>query len=288
MATIQNARVAALSVLVLALGLVSRGQQLPAPHTEAAPQPVEPAAESIVKPRAELPITPPKVTCVGENVTISANNSTLASILAEIKKCMGTKIDVPDAAASTRFFDQIGPGPAHEVLEDLLSATGYNYIIESANNTPNKIETIMLMARSADTAPALVDDRNLSLNRKAFQVMRQATATHPVDLDSLTATTESDKPAADPAAAAPPASSDAAAPATDPAAKPVDATTPAAAPAASPAPGPSTETPPTPQPDAAPVSDAAKHTESQIQGMEQMFEQRKQMIQNANQPPPPQ
>jgi hypothetical protein len=261
-------------LLALATASIGHAQQLAAPP--AAPvTPADPAAEVKVAPDA--PVMPPKVVCNGDKMTISASNSTLSSVLDEVHRCMGTHIDLPDGAGEKRMFDRLGPGPASEVIDEFLSATGYNYVIGSSPANQEKIESIMLLARSADASalPAIADGRPLTTNRRAFLQMHQASIPHPMtDADNAAAAAGivPDPVPADAAAAPAPAATD---PQPPPPAdsSPVQPDTPAT-PATVVSPPPTTT-------GASPVQGGS--TQDQITNMQQMFELRKQMNQNQNQ-----
>ena len=170
----------AMRILTMALGL-SAGTavclgQTPAPTPGGSPAPppaaltAEPAPVAAVVAPPEAPITPPKVVCSGDEITISANNSTLSSVLNEIHRCMGTKIDIPSDAGAKRLFDKIGPGKASQVLDLLLSNTGYNYIIGASASNEDKIESIVLLSRATDAivaAPA--DDPRAGSNSRRHE-----------------------------------------------------------------------------------------------------------------------
>jgi len=288
----------------LAVGTAVSGARQPAAVPAAGPASgptaatEQPAPAAVVTPPAEAPVTPPKVVCTGNELTISANNSTLSSVLQEVHRCMGTRIDIPDAAGAKRIFDKIGPGPASQVLDLLLSNTGYNYIIGASPSDDDKIVSIMLLARATDgNAPVVPDDgRAGSVSRRAFMQMHQAAIPHPMtDADNaaaaeLNAATDS-KPtpaAVDPApdGATPTPAPDGQQPASgnpaDPSQKPADSTTPA-----------QPDATPTPAPAATPSNSFSTRpatTEQQIVNMQQMFELRKQLNQQQNQnanPPQP-
>jgi len=93
----------------------------------------------------------PKVTCQGNQLTIVADNSTLGSVLAAVRVCIGVAIDIPDDSAETRTYLNIGPGTTRKVLDALLSSTDLDYAIQSSNAAPDKIQMVLLMARSKDT-----------------------------------------------------------------------------------------------------------------------------------------
>ncbi len=270
-------------LLALTAATVCRAQQ-PVSVPSATGASAEAAPAAVVTLPADAPVTPPKVICTGDQMTISANNSTLSSILAEVHRCMGTRIDIPDAAGSKRIFDHIGPGPASQVLGELLSNTGYNYVIGSSPANEEKIESIMLLARSTEPgAIAPVEDsRAGSLSRRAFMQMHQASIPHPMtDADNAAiaapaAEVVTPEPAPADAATPAPASTDAQPVAADPTAKPAEA-----APV-------QPEAPPTPTPATNPTTGRPATTQDQITNMQQMFELRKQMNQPTQNTAPPQ
>src|SRR5947209_845430 len=71
----------------------------------------------------EHTINPPKVTCSGNTLSISANNSKLGAILSQIQKCLGVQFDAPEVVKSYLVFDDIGPGPSSTVLIALLASS---------------------------------------------------------------------------------------------------------------------------------------------------------------------
>ncbi len=240
--------------------------------------------ESATSAPAEPLTGPLRVVCKDNQLTISADNSTLASILAEVNKCIGAKIDIPNGAGESRFFDTIGPGPVREVLASLLSASSFDYIIGISASDPEKVETVVLMARatglsegqSAETAGG----SSLTRGSRVFQQLRQNFNTKgiPGVDDTAAPVVDPNAGANDDTPAAPPenpAASANQAAATDP--------TPAPAPdEASPAP---TQHPAQTAPNAAPAPAQSGSTENQITNMEQLFEQRRQMISNQTSSP---
>ncbi len=275
-----------IALLALTASSVCRAQQLPPAQATPAADAAAPAAE--VKVAEDAPVVAPKVVCSGDQMTISANNSTLSSVLNEVHRCMGTKIDLPEGAGDKRMYDRLGPGPNSQILEEFLSNTGYNYVIGASPANAEKIDSIMLLARVADPAAitnAITDGRPLTASRRAFLQMHQAAIPHPMTDADNAAAAAATTPAPDPApsdAAAAPAATD------PPAAQPADA---------NPNPNPVqpevpvTTTPVTPPANAPTAPPRAGSTAEQIQNMQQMFELRKQMNQQQNQnqnPNPPQ
>jgi hypothetical protein len=241
------------------------GQQVETPQ-ETSPVTGEDSASG----ETDRPINPPKVTCAGDSLTISANNSTLVSILEDFRKCSGVQIDAPSTAASPRIFDDLGPGPAHQVLTALLSASGFNYVIEASPSDPDKIETIVLLAVTNDKSPSDIDVRSVSPAHKAYLQMRETARPKPPSAQAAEAGADAETTAADAenspkapaenltvAKSSPP-------PANGPDSKATEPNPPAAHEAAQ---------------DGGSKATVPDSTGQQILSMQQMFEQRKEMMQ---------
>lgn len=222
----------------------------------------------------EMPASPPKVTCKGDQLSIAAKGSSLASILTAVRECTGAKIDFPEGADLSRFFDTLGPGPVRQVLASLLDATDFNYVIESSDSDPEKVETVELIARVESPGPESTTDRALTPNRRAFLQMRQNYLTVGVPGENNASTPAPDSnPAA--AISEPPQQPANGTSATQPA--PTDQAPLQGVSDTNPAPNQSTAPPPSDasQPPTQPAS-----VEDQIKNMQQLFKQRQQMIAN--------
>jgi hypothetical protein len=115
------------------------------------------AAETVAAPEwpknpVDLPPRPPRVICSGDQLTITAENSTLDSILVLVRGCSGARVEIPEGAARVRSYEQLGPGPMRKVLDALLSGTDFNYVLESSDANPQKLEAVLLTARAKDGA----------------------------------------------------------------------------------------------------------------------------------------
>jgi hypothetical protein len=219
------------------------------------------------------------VNCRGDQLTIATHDSTLANILAEVRKCIGTAIDVPEGAGDIRFFDTIGPGPIRDVLVSLFSATGLNYVIGSSDTDPQKVQSVVLMARTDNATTETAGDHPLTPARRAYLDMLQKSrqAGSQAHGDSSAAATDSEKGATAPSPPPQPENPNANSN-QDPSAEQ------SAAPATVAAP-PAPDTPPPSTPSAAQDSSQTKTVDSQITNMQQMFLQRSQMMQNPAPPP---
>ena len=256
------------------------------PHTSAAPLSAAPLWP------ANMPPNPPKVTCDGDKLTISAQNSTLGAVLTAIRACTGAQIDVPEEARAERLFAELGPGPLRTVVADFLSSMDFDYVIKASPADPQKIQMVLLNPRTSDSPSevATVADSSTSLTpaRRGWLKARENY------MKSFTAAQDDSNQQADTASSAPveaatPAAGSVPVEATAPAASsvPVGAEPASPAPASSPVPSPAVN----PIASASTGSDTAPSqgagTQQMISNMERMFEQRKQMIQQQQTSAPP-
>ncbi len=70
---------------------------------------------------------------------IDADNSSLDQILKDVSTDTGAKVE--GLSADQRVFGTYGPGPARQVLSDLLDGTGYNVLMfgDQGEGTPREI-----------------------------------------------------------------------------------------------------------------------------------------------------
>ncbi len=89
---------------------------------------------------------PATVNLVDGRLTVIANNSDLAQILRQIAASSGMKVQ--GLGRSDRVFGAYGPGAPSDVLADLLTGTGYNFLLSgrTAQGTPGEV---LLSARGA-------------------------------------------------------------------------------------------------------------------------------------------
>ena len=126
-----------------------------------------PAASASRTP-ADMPPKPPTVTCSGGQITITAENSTLAAVLNAIRDCTGAEIVVPEDAARQRLFAELGPGPVRAVVADLLSSTDFNYVIAASPSDPQTILTLVLSPRPDDSPTEVAANGNVPPNWRAW------------------------------------------------------------------------------------------------------------------------
>ncbi len=113
-------------------------------------------------PVAEVPQTPappptleqqspiaPVVSYRNGQLTISAPNSTLSSILRAVQLQTGAAMDIPSGASSERVATQIGPGLPRDVLNTLLNGSKFDYVILGVAGNPGAIQRVLLTPKQA-------------------------------------------------------------------------------------------------------------------------------------------
>ena len=271
--------VAALVGAILVLSALCAGGQPSPKVAEDTRQDTSPLLASTAKRTpADMPPNPPKVTCDGGSLTISALNSTLGAVLNAIRNCTGAAIDVPEDARGERLFAELGPGPVRAVLAEFLSSTDFNYVIKASPSDPQKVQTVLLNPRATDSttevasqvASEVANDGSLSPNRRAWLEARRnylLSVAPPEDQSSQESDTTAPASAPVETAAAPANAIPVEAAPADSAAA-VSAVAPPAVSAMTSAPG---------EPSSA--QSEGKSTQEMIGDMQRMFEQRKQMVQ---------
>jgi hypothetical protein len=249
-----------------------------------------------------MPPKVPQVSWDGNLLTINSDNSTLGDILAAIRRLTGADLDIPAKGSSERIAARLGPGPAREIISTLLSWTDFDYVIQASDTDAAGIRSVLLTPRGkseatvasagapADTParamyrsyaqprPTKSDEASAPENAAATQTEAAAEppppSSQPAPADSQLATavappapTEPSPTAAGSPAAEPPAASTVATTvSTDTQASQADLTASAAISNSA---------------AAAPASES----EQRIQDMQNLFQQRKQMIEDSRKPP---
>jgi hypothetical protein len=154
----------ALAAISCALALAAQAPANPPAATPAQP-PARPHRNSKAKPSAKpspavpapalVPVQPPappppdwpvndkpaaaNVVWDSHGLRIVADNSSLAQILDDVSTDTGAKVE--GMGADQRIFGTYGPGPARDVLSDLLDGAGYNVLMvgDQGQGTPRQI-----------------------------------------------------------------------------------------------------------------------------------------------------
>jgi hypothetical protein len=96
---------------------------------------------------------PPQVTYENNQLTIIAPNSTLADILRAVRKQTGADIEIP--SAPERVVTHLGPGPAREIVAELLNGSRFNYVLLGSPSDESALTRVVLVAKTGpqDIAP---------------------------------------------------------------------------------------------------------------------------------------
>jgi hypothetical protein len=89
----------------------------------------------------------PQVSYQDSQLTIVAPNSTLGDILRAVRKQTGAEIDIP--AAPERVVTHLGPGPAREVLAELLNGSRFNYVLLGSTANEAQLTRVVLVAKTS-------------------------------------------------------------------------------------------------------------------------------------------
>jgi len=97
-------------------------------------------------PLDSIAAVPPQVTFQDNQLTIVAPNSTLGDILRAVHKQTGAEIEVP--SAPERVVTRLGPGPARDVMAELLNGSRFNYVLLGSEGNDAALTRVVLVAKS--------------------------------------------------------------------------------------------------------------------------------------------
>ena len=83
-------------------------------------------------------------------LTIHATGATLSEVLFQIQKQTGAEIAIPSGTEQDRVAADFGPGPASEVLGELLNGAGLNFVVVGAESDPTALRSVILSRKSDD------------------------------------------------------------------------------------------------------------------------------------------
>lgn len=190
-------------VFFLCLAVVGVGSVLPAnadsthsqKKTKKPPQPPLPPLHSgPTGPVQQIPLdsmapVPPQVNYQNGQLTIVAPNSTLGDILRAVRKQTGAEIEVPDA--KERVVTHLGPGPARDVMADLLNGSRFNYVLLGSPADATLLTRVVLVAKSA---PDNVNQNNPAGPQPQPGMMQGNMAPPPQDMAADTSDADAAQP----------------------------------------------------------------------------------------------
>lgn len=122
-----------------------------------ATQPVQqqtPAPAAIPLRPSQMPAVPPRVSLERGMLTIVAENSTMADILAQLRAATGIKIETIGGPSGERVAARIGPAPVRDVILSLVQGSQYDFIILGVEGHPDAVERVILTPKTATGAGA--------------------------------------------------------------------------------------------------------------------------------------
>ena len=115
----------------------------PEPPPAPAPAPPPPTLE-------QMPALPPQVQYSNGQLTIMAENSTLADILRAVRTQIKAEVEIPPNA-NERVVGHFGPGSARDVLNSLLHGVHFNYVMVGSAAHPDGVDRLILTSKSGGT-----------------------------------------------------------------------------------------------------------------------------------------
>jgi len=115
------------------------------------PAPLPPLPNGPTGPVQPIPLdsmapVPPQVSYQNAQLTIVAPNSTLGDILRAVRKQTGAEIEIP--VATERVVTHLGPGPAREIVEELLNGSRFNYVLMGTSGNDAALTRVVLVLKT--------------------------------------------------------------------------------------------------------------------------------------------
>jgi hypothetical protein len=117
------------------------------PVAAPSPQPIVPPVPAQPLTLEQSPPIAPEVSWDGKLLSVKSKNSTLSTILLEVRARTHAVIDIPSGAGAERVVAQLGPASAREVLTSLLSGSNFNYVIVASDSDADAIQSVLLTPR---------------------------------------------------------------------------------------------------------------------------------------------
>jgi len=139
-------------IAVLSLGTLSpaststHSKKKAAPKVELPPLPSGPQGPVPQIPLDSIAPVAPQVSYQNGQLTIVAPNSTLGDILRAVRKQTSADIEIPPA--TERVVTHLGPGPAREIVAELLNGSRFNYVLLGSPEDASALTRVVLVAKS--------------------------------------------------------------------------------------------------------------------------------------------
>jgi len=167
---LKTAGVVLVCAAALCLGIANATDSATQTHhkTKKPPQPLPPLPSGPTGPVQPIPLdsmapVPPQVSYQNDQLTIIAPNSTLGDILRAVRKQTGAEIEVPPAAE--RVVTHLGPGPAREVMAELLNGSRFNYVLLGSSANDAALTRVVLVPKTGPDNANLPNDAAVAEQR---------------------------------------------------------------------------------------------------------------------------
>jgi len=94
-----------------------------------------------------------RVSLKAGKLSVWADRATLSEVLYEIHRRTGADIPIPSGAENERVVVDLGPGPAPDVLADLLKGSPFNFVIVGVQGGPSLVSSVQLTLRNTNVEP---------------------------------------------------------------------------------------------------------------------------------------
>lgn len=126
--------------------------------TAAAASSARPTTPTVPTRPNDMPPRPATITLRNGRLTVSADNSDLREILMSIAGKAGMKISGLDT--TSRVFGTYGPGQPRDVLTDLLSGSGYNFMMMGQTASGAPLELLLTAQTGGPFTPSPQPDNS--------------------------------------------------------------------------------------------------------------------------------
>jgi hypothetical protein len=103
-------------------------------------------------PLDSMPAVAPQVNYAEGQLTIVAPNSSLGDVLRAVRKQTAAEMEIP-STATERVVTHLGPGPAREVVAELLNGSRFNYVLLGSPADASVLTRVVLMAKTGPDVP---------------------------------------------------------------------------------------------------------------------------------------
>jgi hypothetical protein len=118
--------------------------------------PLQPMQDTIAaNPAKAIGQHPQMVSYADGQLTINAENVTLAAVLQMVAEKTGAEIEIPPGTGQERIFEHAGPGRPEDVLAMLLNGSPFDFVIVGSPQGTHVPTQVLLSLHKADDAPAL-------------------------------------------------------------------------------------------------------------------------------------